>query len=96
MLNFSVLYLCMLFEQLRHGTRRLQKRSLISQLGTHNDVFAKKYACFYGLCPGRESNPHALRQGILSPLCLPFHHPGIALEFTIIGFQDGKKSQNTG
>ena len=25
----------------------------------------------------RDLNPHALRQGILSPLCLPFHHAGV-------------------
>src|SRR3972149_4862663 len=28
-------------------------------------------------CRGWESNPHALRQRILSPPCLPFHHPGL-------------------
>ena len=28
------------------------------------------------LCPGRESNSHALRHTILSRACLPFHHPG--------------------
>lgn len=28
-------------------------------------------------CRGRDSNPHGLlAQRILSPLCLPFHHPG--------------------
>ena len=27
-------------------------------------------------CPGPESNRHGLRRRILSPLCLPFHHPG--------------------
>ena len=26
-------------------------------------------------CPGRESNPYALRHKILSLVCLPFHHP---------------------
>src|SRR5262249_36869654 len=27
-------------------------------------------------CPGRDSNPHALRQSLLRQPCLPFHHPG--------------------
>ena len=29
------------------------------------------------MCPERDSNPHSRKgQGILSPSCLPFHHPG--------------------
>lgn len=27
-------------------------------------------------CPGKDSNLHALRHGLLRPACLPFHHPG--------------------
>jgi hypothetical protein len=31
-------------------------------------------------CRGRDSNPHGLlAQRILSPLCLPFHHPGFRI-----------------
>ena len=33
-------------------------------------------------CPGRESNPHALRLRILSPLRLPISSPGRALHCT--------------
>ena len=38
--------------------------------------------CRYGRCawcPGRESNPYALRHKILSLVCLPFHHPGACI-----------------
>src|ERR1700722_5617488 len=46
------------------------------------------------LCRGWESNPHDLRLRILSPLCLPFHHPGgsiivCAIYVTVHSF-DGK------
>src|SRR5688500_2383439 len=27
-------------------------------------------------CPGQDSNLHTLRQRLLRPSCLPFHHPG--------------------
>ena len=32
--------------------------------------------CAHRWCPGRDSNPHDLHRGILSPLRLPFRHPG--------------------
>ncbi len=49
-----------------------------------NKVERKIARLFYGehvngenMCPERDSNPHDRNgQGILSPSCLPFHHPG--------------------
>ena len=35
------------------------------------------YLQFSTWCPGWDSNPQSLRQRILSPPCIPFHHPGI-------------------
>ncbi len=36
----------------------------------------QKASCVERWCPGRDSNPHALRRGILSPLRLPISPPG--------------------
>ena len=34
------------------------------------------YSCW---CSGWDSNPHALRHGLLRPACLPFHHPSVEI-----------------
>ena len=45
--------------------------------GAIDTVDPRESAVNEGGCPEWESNPHArYGQGILSPLCLPFHHPG--------------------
>lgn len=36
-------------------------------------------------CSGKDSNLHALRQGLLRPSCLPFHHPSGMLKRRNLG-----------
>ena len=43
---------------------------------------AHEYVSFPFWCGRRDSNPHAARQGILSPQCLPFHHISVRVDYT--------------
>jgi hypothetical protein len=54
----------------------------------------------YKVYPGRDSNPHS-RDGhrILSPACLPFHHPGatlnkIGIEKLLLGAKDETRTRD--
>ena len=38
-------------------------------------------------CPGQGSNLHAVKQRLLRPSCLPFHHPGLGLRLARDAFQ---------
>lgn len=40
-----------------------------------NKLYIKKYI-IYSLCPGRESNPHPVKDDILSVACIPIPPPG--------------------
>lgn len=39
--------------------------------------------------PGRESNPHAKRLGILSPLCIPIPPPGPCGRYAYLATENG-------
>jgi hypothetical protein len=56
---------------LRHGSCLTRRRRLDPRPGQP-----------VGVCRERDLNPHALRQSILSAPCLPFHHPGGAVQHT--------------
>src|SRR5262249_39188339 len=59
------------------GQARIGAESLTyREFSASRHLFARKEFTI-SACRGRDSNPHGLLgQRILSPLCLPFHHPG--------------------
>ena len=77
------------FSKRRNESSVSAARSYYTQFST---LFTQKIERFFFFwCERRDSNPHPYRGWILSPLCMPFHHPRI---FTFHGSPSRIRTRN--